>query len=255
LGAAISAALAHAGAQVIITSRTLDKAQKQASELSHHGASVRGIACDITSTASISAVPTALDGLGVEKIDIFVYLPGGNSPKATVTPDQTVSDISSAAGREIFENNFWGFWDLTMAILPRLIKAREASVISIGSMSAHSPLTRVAFYGAAKAALVNLTKWMAGEFALKREQYGSSNIRCNCLVPGFVVSEQNRALLLTPQGEPTTRGKQIIQHTPMGRFAEAREIAGAAVYLASDASRFVTGQEIVVDGGFSAMTI
>jgi NAD(P)-dependent dehydrogenase (short-subunit alcohol dehydrogenase family) len=130
-----------------------------------------------------------------------------------------------------------------------MLAAGRGSVINIASMAAMTPLSRVVAYSAAKAAVLNLTKFLAREWAPR-------GVRVNAISPGFFPAEQNRAMLLKPDGGYTERGGQIIGHTPMARFGEAQELAGAVVWLAAPrASSFVTGQNIVVDGGFSAVTI
>ena len=130
-------------------------------------------------------------------------------------------------------------------------KQKSGVIINISSASAERPLTRVVGYSASKAAIDNFTKWMAVEMASK---YGEG-IRVNAIAPGFFIGEQNRALLLTPEGELSPRGIKIIDHTPMGRFGIPEDLDGALLFLCSDMSKFVTGTIIKVDGGFGASSI
>jgi NAD(P)-dependent dehydrogenase (short-subunit alcohol dehydrogenase family) len=130
-----------------------------------------------------------------------------------------------------------------------MCERKRGSIINIASVSAHVPLSRVVTYSAAKAAVVNLSLFLAREWAAK-------GVRVNTITPGFFPAEQNRKLLFKDDGSPTDRTKSIWAHTPMGRFGEARELIGATVFLASEqASGFVTGADIRVDGGFLSQTI
>jgi len=137
----------------------------------------------------------------------------------------------------------------TQVFAETMLAAGKGSIINIASMAGMTPLSRVVAYSAAKAAVINLTQFLAREWATR-------GVRVNAISPGFFPAEQNRAMLFKPDGGYTERGQQIIGHTPMARFGAAEELAGAIVWLASPkASSFVTGQNIVVDGGFSAITI
>jgi NAD(P)-dependent dehydrogenase (short-subunit alcohol dehydrogenase family) len=129
-----------------------------------------------------------------------------------------------------------------------MVARAKGSIINIASVSAHLPLSRVVSYSASKAAVLNLTRFLAREWAPK-------NVRVNSITPGFFPAGQNRKLLFNEDGSPTERTRDIWRHTPMGRFGEAQELVGAAIFLASQASSFVTGADLRVDGGFLAQTI
>ncbi len=132
---------------------------------------------------------------------------------------------------------------------PAMCKRGKGSIINIASASAHLPLSRVVTYSAAKAAVLNLTKFLAREWATK-------GVRVNSITPGFFPAEQNRKLLFNDDGSPTARTQSIWGHTPMKRFGDSGELIGATVFLASHkASSFVTGTDLVVDGGFLSQTI
>ncbi len=185
------------------------------------------------------------------KIDILINAAGGNMPGATIPEEKSFFDIDIAAFRFVVELNLFG------TVLPILVFGKamaergKGSIINISSESALRPLTRVAGYGAAKAAVTNLTKYLASEFAIKQ----GSGLRVNAIAPGFFITEQNRTLLTNPDGSYTERGKSIISHTPFRRFGEAEEILGTLHWLSSDASNFVTGTVTVIDGGFDVFSI
>lgn len=181
---------------------------------------------------------------------ILLNAAGGNDPRTTVTPENPFENITLENWRRNFELNLVAGALLPCQVFgPGMVNRRKGSIINIASVSAHIPLSRVVAYSAAKAAVLSLTRFLAREWA-------PFNVRVNSITPGFFPAEQNRALLFNPDGSPTARTKQIWGHTPMGRFGEAGELVGAAIFLASPkASSFVTGADIRVDGGFLAQTI
>ena len=168
----------------------------------------------------------------------------------TVTPENPFEGIALDAWRQSFELNLVGGALLPCQVFGGGMAARgRGSIINIASVSAHLPLSRVVAYSAAKAAVLNLTRFLAREWAPK-------GVRVNSVTPGFFPAEQNRRLLFGEDGQPTPRARAILGHTPMGRFGEAGELVGATVFLASSkASSFVTGSDVVVDGGYLAQTI
>jgi NAD(P)-dependent dehydrogenase (short-subunit alcohol dehydrogenase family) len=182
------------------------------------------------------------------QLDVLINGAGGNVPAATVVGELSFFGLTHEALREVVDLNLLGTVLPSQVFGEAMVAAKRGSIINISSMAADRPLTRVIGYAAAKAATDNFTRWLAVEFAQK---YGPE-LRVNAIAPGFFIGEQNHDLLLTPEGSPTARGQKIIDHTPMGRFGEPDELVGTAVWLASDASRFVTGVVVPVDGGFSA---
>jgi NAD(P)-dependent dehydrogenase (short-subunit alcohol dehydrogenase family) len=185
------------------------------------------------------------------RIDVLINGAGGNMPGATIAPDKTIFDLDTEAFKKVVDLNLFGTILPTMTFSQSMVNQKEGIIINIASESALRPLTRVCGYGTAKAAVTNFTQYMAGELALK---FGSG-LRVNAIAPGFFLTEQNRALLTNPDGSHTERAKQIIAHTPFRRFGEPEELLGTLQWLASDASKFVTGTLTVIDGGFDAFSI
>ncbi|MGL4611508.1 MAG: SDR family oxidoreductase [Trueperaceae bacterium] len=245
LGEAIAKGLAEAGAKVAILGRRAELAEDVAKRICDIGFEVIALPADVLDRESLNAARTKLLET-YQRCDILVNAAGGNQPKATVLPDGSFFDLDKDALEQVIQLNLLG------TVLPSQVfgetMKNQGSIINISSMAAQKPLTRVMGYAASKAAIDNFTKWLAVEVAHK---YGAG-LRVNAVAPGFFVGEQNRKLLLNDDGTLTSRGQQIIDHTPMGRFGEADELVGTTVWLASDAAKFVTGIIVPVDGGFSA---
>ena len=185
------------------------------------------------------------------RIDVLINGAGGNMAGATISPDKTIFDLDIDAVKKVVDLNLFGTIIPTMVFAKAMASQKSGSIINIASESALRPLSRVAGYGVAKAAVVNFTKYMCGELATK---FGSG-LRVNAIAPGFFLTEQNRELLTNPDGSLTPRAEQIIAHTPYGRFGEPEELLGTLQWLASDASSFVSGTVAVIDGGFDAFSI
>jgi NAD(P)-dependent dehydrogenase (short-subunit alcohol dehydrogenase family) len=185
------------------------------------------------------------------KLDVLLNAAGGNMGPANVQPDQTIDDLDIEAMKKVCELNIFGTVLPTKVFVHPMVEQKKGSIINFCSMSSFRPLTRVAGYGIAKAGIASWTQWLAGELATK---YGDG-IRVNGIAPGFILSNQNRTLLTNPDGSLTDRSHKILDHTPFGRFLEADELLGTLHYLASDASKGVTGTISIVDGGFNSFSI
>jgi NAD(P)-dependent dehydrogenase (short-subunit alcohol dehydrogenase family) len=195
------------------------------------------------------AALTIMDRFG--RIDALINAAGGNKPEATTRPDQSFFDLPADALRWVIDLNLLGTI-LPCQVFGRLMAERgEGVILNVSSMNAFRPLTRIPAYSAGKAGVSNFTQWLAVHMA----QHYSPRIRVNAIAPGFFLTSQNRFLLKEAEGgELTPRGRTIIAHTPMGRFGEPADLFGAVLWLLSDASAFVTGIVVPIDGGFSAFS-
>jgi NAD(P)-dependent dehydrogenase (short-subunit alcohol dehydrogenase family) len=247
IGGAMVKALAMAGARVGVLGRNRERAERMASELEALGGEALALPADVLDRDALESARDVVVGRW-GSITTLVNAAGGNIATATIPDDGDVFGMSPSAFREVVDLN------LTGTLLPSLVfgramaEAGNGSIVNISSMASPRALTRNAGYGAAKSAVDNLTRWLAVELGTR---YGGK-IRVNAIAPGFFVGEQNRKLLVQPDGSPTARGRAIIAHTPFGRFGEADDLSGALVWLCSPSARFVTGIVVPVDGGFSA---
>jgi NAD(P)-dependent dehydrogenase (short-subunit alcohol dehydrogenase family) len=249
LGGAMAEALAAYGARVAIIGRNAQRGAERVKQMEAAGGTAIFQSADAVDAASLTVARDAIaDKLG--PVTVLVNAAGGNRPEATLMPGADFCKLPVAAWQNVFDLNLVGGALLPSQIFGQgMLEAGRGSIINIASMAGMIPLSRVVAYSAAKAAVINLTQFLAREWAPR-------GVRVNAISPGFFPAEQNKALLFKADGGYTERGGQIIGHTPMARFGEAQELAGVAVWLASSrASSFVTGQNIVVDGGFSATTI
>ncbi|MGE5274016.1 MAG: SDR family NAD(P)-dependent oxidoreductase [Verrucomicrobiota bacterium] len=239
LGSRMAAALATAGARAVVVGRDPERGEQVAERLRDGGGDVVFVRCDVSSRAELRAlVERVLGSHG--RVDVLVNGAGANSATPFLEIDDAemerivaVNQLAVARSCQEFGRYF----------VERATASGEgASIINVGSESALTPLSRVFTYSMTKAAVHNLTRSLARE-------WGPHGIRCNVLVPGFFPAEQNRAIL------DAERIAAIMAHTPIGRFGDPDDLAGAVLLLASDAGRFITGAEIVVDGGFAAGSI
>jgi len=249
LGKAFAKGLVEQGVRVFTLNRNEDSSRTMISEFEKEGLKIEAVQCDVLNEASVEkAVDEVLEKAG--RVDILINGAGGNMPGATVTPDQTVFDISIDQFRKVTDLNLLGTLIPTIAFTKPMVKQGKGCIINISSMSAFSPLTRVVGYSASKAAINNFTQWMAVELANK---YGDG-IRVNAIAPGFFVAKQNRALLLKEDGSLTSRGETIISQTPMKKFGKPDDLISTLLWLCDDKSSFITGIIVPVDGGYSAFS-
>ncbi|HIJ65763.1 MAG TPA: SDR family oxidoreductase [Candidatus Hydrogenedentes bacterium] len=252
LGGAIARGFAGAGARVAIADLSADKAQEKVDAIAAEGGAAQAYAMDVFDKPSIVACCDAVCR-DFGRVDVLLNAVGGNMKEATTSPDQSFFDLSADAIEKVVDLNLVRGTIVPCQVFGACMKSNPSggSIINISSMSALLPLTRVPGYSAAKAAVSNFTQWLAVHFA---QEY-SPKLRVNAIAPGFFLTDQNRYLLTDEKtGELTERGKTIIAHTPMGEFGNPEDLIGVAVWLASDASRFVTGTVVPIDGGFSAFS-
>ncbi|MBN1286129.1 MAG: SDR family oxidoreductase [Anaerolineae bacterium] len=245
----ISKGLVAAGAKVAILDLNEEGANALAEELKEAGGEAVGVACNVLDRESIEdAADEVIKAFG--KVDVLINGAGGNRADATTTPgERSFFDIPPEALNWVFNLNFLGTVLASQVFGEIMAEQGEGVILNTSSMTAIRPLTRVVAYGAAKMAINNLTQWLAVHFA---QEY-SPNIRVNAIAPGFFLTEQNRYLLTDREtGAMTPRGQQIIDHTPMARYGAPEDLVGTVIWLISDASRFVTGVVVPIDGGFSA---
>ncbi len=250
LGTSMTEYLAEQGAKMVVLGRNIEKGEAIVNGIKEKGGEALFLQSDVNDKALLDQ--NAADIVSkYGRIDVLINGAGGNMPGATIGPDNTIFDLDISAFRNVVDLNLMGTVIPTLAFARVMADQKSGNIINISSESALRPLTRVVGYGAAKAAVTNFTKYLAIELAHKFGQ----NMRVNAIAPGFFISEQNRSLLTNPDGSYTARGNAIISHTPFGRFGEPEELLGTLHWLASDASKFVTGTLTVVDGGFDVFCI
>lgn len=250
LGGAMAHGLAAAGAKVAILGRRAERAAYVADAIREAGGDAIPLPADVLNRAQLdTAANTIAEQWG--GVDILVNAAGGNVADATIMGDLTFFDMPEQAFRRVLDLNLVG------TVLPsqsfgRLMVENNTPaggvIVNISSMAAERPLTRVMGYAAAKSAIDNYTRWLAVEFATK---YGEG-MRVNAIAPGFFLGEQNRDFLINRDGSLTSRGQQIVDHTPMRRFGMPEELIGTLLWMCSDGAAFVSGVVVPVDGGFSA---
>ena len=254
---AMAKSLAAQGVKTVILDLNQDAAQEVAIKIENEfNVPSFGISASVLDKKSLEmAMQQIYKRFG--SVDILINGAGGNSPDATAkvekmegtadeNPEETFFGLKIEGFDKVFDLNFKGTLIPSMIFASDMVKKRSGVIVNISSMNSFRPLTRIAAYSAAKAAVNNFTQWLAVHFA-------KTGVRVNAIAPGFLLTNQNRFLLIDEKtGDPTERGKKILRGTPMERYCLPEELTGTLIYLVSDLSKFVTGVVIPVDGGFSA---
>ena len=246
LGGSIAKCFMEQGAKVVAVDIRQEQLDKRVEELKAYGEDVIGIVGNVLDIASLEKLA---DDIVAKwgRIDILLNIAGGNMPGATLAPDQNFFDMDVTCWEKVTNLNMNGTVYPSMVFSKVMAKQGKGCIVNVSSMAAYSAITRVPGYSAAKTAVANFTQWLASELALK---YGDG-IRVNAIAPGFFIGDQNRAVLINPDGSLTDRSKKVLAKTPMKRFGDINELNGAVQFLCSDAASFVTGALLPIDGGFS----
>jgi NAD(P)-dependent dehydrogenase (short-subunit alcohol dehydrogenase family) len=246
LGSAFVNAIVEANGIVVIVGLDEKACIDKADEIIANGGVAMGVGANVLEEDQlIIAREKILAKYG--KIDGLVNAAGGNVPEAVVGKDADIFNMNIDGLKKALVLNLWGSIIPTQIFGAAMAKQGKGSIVNISSVSPKNALTMVLGYSMGKAAIDIYTKWFAVEVA---NRYGDK-IRVNAIAPGFFLTEQNRSLLTNPDGSYKERADKIIQHTPFKKFGEPNDLKGALIYLLSDASSFVTGSEIFVDGGFT----
>lgn len=254
--------LAARGARVALLDIDEHAADERAATIRDAGGEAIALRCNVLDADEIAAAADAIEARW-GRIDVLINGAGGNHPSGSTsevaaTPElladtgtgkTTFFDLPIEGFERVFDLNFLGTVLPTRIIARRMAKQGGGGVLTMSSMSALVPLTKVGAYSAAKTAVASITKWLAVHLA-------PVGVRVNALAPGFFMTEQLRFLHIDQEsGEPTPRAKAVMAHTPMGRYGEPEELIGAVIWLTTRASSFVTGTVVPIDGGFSSFTI
>ncbi|MFL9843587.1 SDR family oxidoreductase [Flavobacterium rhizosphaerae] len=247
LGESFIKAIAEAGGKIAVLGRNKERAEERVKQAQQAGGEAIAVLTDVMNKEDvIRAKNEILEHFGT--IDGLVNAAGGNIPGATIGPDDNLFDANVGDSIKAIELNLYGTIIPTHIFGKTIAEKGKGSIINISSLAASRSITRVMGYNVAKHGVDGYTKWMAAELALR---YGDK-VRINAIAPGVFLTEQNRALLTNPDGSFTSRAQKFVNNTPYSRLGDPQELEGTLVYLLSDASSFVSGETIFVDGGFNA---
>jgi NAD(P)-dependent dehydrogenase (short-subunit alcohol dehydrogenase family) len=253
-------ALGSMGVKVAILDLNIINAETTASQIVKAGGQALAISCDVLNSDELTECSKVIYSKW-EKVDLLIPGAGGNDPRGTTHEEflgsgeqlsennQGFFDLDLSGFRHVFDLNFLGTFLTIKTFSKSMVEQGGGSIVNISSMSALTPLTKVAAYSAAKAAVSNFTQWLAVHLS-------QTGVRVNAIAPGFFMTEQLRFLHVNKEtGELSDRARKVIAHTPLGRYGNPEDLLGTVIWLLSDASKFVTGIVVPIDGGFSAYTI
>lgn len=247
LGGAFAEAIASAGAKVVVLGRNEDRANERVQSIQKGGGVAMAVLADVLDEQQVhNASAAVLQRWG--RIDGLINAAGGNVPGAVVSPEQNLFSVKAGDIKRAVDLNLYGTLIPTQIFAEEMARNKKGVILNISSLAAQRPLTRVLGYSMAKSAIESYTRWMAIELS---QRYGDG-MRINALAPGVFLTVQNKNLLLNQDGSYAERTQKFITHTPFGRLGLPEELTGTVIWLMSDASKFVNGEIVLVDGGFNA---
>ncbi len=249
LGSSIAASLMRAGAKVVAMDIRQENLDIRLAELKKIHQDVIGVAGNVLDLESLKQLASQIQAKW-GSVDILVNCAGGNIPGATLQEDQTVFDMKIEDWEKVTDLNTNGTVYPCLAFGQIMAQQGSGSIINISSMATYSAISRVPGYSVSKTGINMFTQWLASEMALKFGEH----IRVNAIAPGFFIGDQNRAVLINPDGSFTERSKKVLARTPMKRFGDISELNGTVQFLCSEAASFITGVILPVDGGFTAFS-
>lgn len=249
LGGAVARHFITQGVKIAALDVRQEPLERRVAELRELGGDAIGVVGNVLDVESLRRVADEVVARW-GRIDVLLNIAGGNLPGATLGAEQPFHEMKIDDWEQVTTLNLNGTVYPCMVFGKIMADRRSGAIVNVSSMTAYAALTRVPGYSVAKAGVSNFTQWLAAEMALK---YGDG-IRVNAIAPGFFIGDQNRSVLLNPDGSLTERSLKIIAKTPMQRFGDIAELNGAMQFLCSEAARFITGVTLPVDGGFSAFS-
>lgn len=249
LGGSLAEAFAHSGSKVVILGRNQEKIDAKLQQLQDITPDVAGWSCDVMSEQQLEATSKLiLEKFGT--IDVLINAAGGNTPDATQVEGQSLFDLKLENIDHAIDLNLKGTIYPSLIFGKAMAESGSGSIVNVSSMATYTAISRVMGYSVGKTGVNSFTQWMATEMATKYD----GNIRVNAIAPGFFIGDQNRKLLIKPDGSLTDRSQKVINKTPMGRFGKIHELNGAVQFLCSESASFITGVVLPIDGGFSSFS-